>query len=116
MRKNINYEEKILVLSDRYRKDLTWNDVLKVQEKLNKEDVIRRFSWEEVDNNKSPFRMAMPDDPADYYYYLYLIVERTRLETDAEYVERLKREEDQKRQQEHRDYETYLQLKARFEK
>jgi len=115
MRNTIYYEEKISVVHDTYKRELTWKDVLAVKDKLIENDVIKGFRWEEIDANQNPFSMAMPDDPPNYQYILYLILERKRLENDEEFVERLRKEEQRKQEQEKQDRETYLRLKAKFE-
>jgi len=47
--------------------------------------------------------------------HFYLIVERTRLETDGEHEERTKRETFMKEDSRKRRYQTYLKLKEEFE-
>jgi hypothetical protein len=112
MRNTITYDEMLLVRTDDWKQEVTWKDFKSIESKFQDNDVIKDIAWKE----QKKFTMwAGENDSDEYEYALYFIVTRQRLENDDEYVERLKREEIEKRERDKREYETYLTLKAKYE-
>jgi hypothetical protein len=80
----------------------TWEELLNVKGPL-PTDIIDGLSWddEEYEENSG--------------YTLILVVCRTREETDEEYLNRLKSEEDLEKMREENEWNQYKRLKAKYE-
>lgn len=113
MRNKIDYNVDISIRIEQYKDRIRWKDLKSIADRLEDNDIIINLGWKE--EKKLTF-WGDQHDSDEYQYVLYLTVERTRFEYDEEYVERLKREEERKRQIEKDEYETYLKLKGKFEK
>lgn len=114
MRKKIEYETDILIKTAPYKDTVTWKEVNSIAYLLKDEDIVCRFKWIERDVKK--FWGDQDDHDGETEYALFMVVQRTREETDEEYVERLKREQVIKDDNEKREFETYLKLKGKYEK
>ena len=95
-----------------YKGNITWGDIQKIKE-LQPTDIIYQIDWKK-ELRQSFFSMDM-DDSEHYLYIPQITIIRRRLENDEEFLQRLKNVEQRKKEQELKDKEEYLRLKAKFE-
>ena len=114
MKQRINRKIEIpLGKPDTYRVPYTMGMLLSVQDQVLPTDKLielvhkaGEFGVWGYDNNDATLTPS---------YIPTLIIERSDIETDEEYVERLKKEERVKKATEEREHLEYLRLKAKFE-
>jgi hypothetical protein len=87
---------------------------LRHDERFEDADIIRKFDFVEREIEHG-FGYSSEDGEVEYEKFPVVTVERSELETDDQYVERLKVAEKQKKEKEEREYLEYLRLKAKFE-
>jgi len=116
MKNKITYETNVRIKVSEYREDITWGHLLNASNSLSPNDVIVNIGWNEEKVSASGFGSYEPEDGESYQQVLNLTVRRVREETDEEYVERLKREESEKKRKEINEYQTYLRLRGKYEK
>lgn len=110
-RKKIEYEIDIAIKQNQdFKCDITWGDFLNSIALLPTDKIVQ-FKWKE-DTYIPPFSM---DDQEITNYTFCVVVSRTREETDEEYFNRLKKEEQQKAEFEKKERLEYLRLKAKFD-
>lgn len=80
----------------------SWEELLKVKGPL-PTDIVIGISWDDDESD---------EDGGDI---LVLIVNRSREETDEEYLKRLVEREEMKKNYEKREYHDYVRLKAKYE-
>lgn len=114
MRNNVREEIEILVRTAPSKELVKWKDLKFVADRLQDDDQIDAIKWREEKLPK--FGYGDGQEPDEYEYALYLIIIRPRLETDEEYVQRLTLEQRRLDKIEQQDKETYLRLKAKYEK
>jgi hypothetical protein len=111
MRKLIEYTVDYLVKTSPSKTEIKWKEIRDANF-LNDNDVFMGLKW--VEQEKLQFFGDGLDK--EYEYALFLGIGRTRLENDEEYVVRLKSEQMEIDKKEKQEYETYLILKAKYEK
>jgi hypothetical protein len=94
-----------------YRVDILWSELIKTP--LMPDDILHDIHW--VDVRESGFASMKMEDELETYRVPKVTVIRKRPETDDEYVQRLRKEELRKREEEDKERMEYLRLKAKFE-
>jgi len=94
----------------------TWENLLKTKDILPTDEIIKFVSIRKVTPDIWGFGNMDMDESPEYIYAPGIMVKRRRIETDDEYVSRLKIGQTQKDRSEERDHLEYLRLKAKFEK
>lgn len=94
-----------------YRAGITWQDLIDTKGLLPTDEI---HDIDYVTEKGGGFG-CMDDDPPEYKVP-HILVSRRRIENDEEYEKRLKRIKDDKERQDKLDKDTYIKLKAKFEK
>ena len=96
-----------------YRTGIKWQDLINTKGLL-PDDEIHDIDYV-IEKEKPCFGSMREEDELREFYIPNILVSRRRMENDEEYEKRLKRIADQKEQDDKRDRDTYIKLKARFE-
>lgn len=99
-------------LSEDYKKEYTWADLLKTKNILDT-DIVWNFYYKE--EKESGFASMKTEDELGNYYYPVIQVKRCRPETDEEFLKRKQTEQSYRNKTEEQEKLEYLRLKAKFE-
>jgi hypothetical protein len=93
-----------------YARHFTWEELISVKG-IKPDDRIEAIIYKEQKGFYGSF-----DEHERIYYVPTIVVRRNRLETDEEYTSRLQKQEAFKKQNEQKEYDLYIRLKAKYEK
>jgi hypothetical protein len=96
-----------------YPSNFTWKQLISTKGILDN-DRIENIDYKET---KRPelFHGTFDEEDENTYFQPMIIVQRHRLETDEEYTTRVKRDTVHTEQEDKKEYDQYIRLKAKFE-
>jgi hypothetical protein len=103
---------RLFVKRDKYKTDILWKDLIKV-EGVCPNDKITHLGW--VEEKVTGFGGGYDIDNEEIEYIFYITVTRSRLETDEEFAGRMQDEENRRKGQEEQERLEYLRLRAKYE-